>query len=1384
MLVRSRQSLPIRRLAALGSSISHGPSQSILTSNPRPWRRRPLRGRPVAFERNLATALDSIHAREGLPYDGLSGSLSGGIRAPVPPIYEMRDFEGFAPIQFADPVPLPGRKRVDNAGLPGHLIETIALYDACLKVSRLERAAMMLKRIASFNTLSAEDMMELHNRYLKEKVAHLQAEPGPDRAEDLHSWFELEIRAEMLPLTPETIAYMLKASFLTSRGKRLESLVQRYMDMLPDNAGLGELHLGDILSDHELSAITQICPSFSLAYDDMDYPELDEYLDEGDLASSTEVSTTGLKTAHSQTPDVLSTPQKGMGLRSIKRSLSLFDNVLDGDVIANLSASEQREIQSRLERDCVDAALERWREEHQALQTMGLNMAVSSGKLSPKLYEWHVALEARLDREFKLIDDSIASEAKTADDVDRCLYGPFIQQSSTRRLAAVTILSLLSCMGGVHGNDKGVTVSLAVTNLARVVEEDIRVQRKERQQAIKRADVRRTKLLRKHVPAASSQSEAPAHADQQPPPTTAPVTMDAFHGEGFGIKDLENRGYWPSSVKVKVGAALLTALTESARITAVKENPETGAKMSQSQPAFVHGIKLKKGKKVGMIMANPIIAELLREEPPAEYLARHLPMVVEPEPWRKWDKGGYIESPTPLVRVKYGEAEQRLYTQAALRRGDMDQVLKGMDVLGKTAWKINRPVFDVMLDVWNSGEGFDAIPALHPDIQYPSEPDASDDPSKRSSWIRMMKAADNEKCGLHSIRCNMNFQMEVAKAFRDQTFYFPHNVDFRGRAYPIPTYLNHMGADNVRGLLRFAKGKPLGENGLRWLKVHLANLHGFDKASLKDREAFAEKNLENVYDSALRPLTGKMWWRDAEDPWQCLAACFELKAALDSPDPTQFVSYLPVHQDGTCNGLQHYAALGGDTWGAKQVNLEPGDRPADVYSAVAQLVQEMISKEAAAGNAMALAMDGKIARKVVKQTVMTNVYGVTFAGAKKQILKQLDAIYPSLRDESGIEPMLLASYIARKVFAALSTMFNGAHEIQQWLGAIGGRVCRALTPEQLSTMAEQSASAEAEPRKKAGARGKKASATAKTIPADVLAQFRSTIIWTTPLRMPVVQPYRTSSALGISTCLQSLVLTQPDRSDPVNQRKQLQAFPPNFIHSLDASHMILSALECDARGLSFAAVHDSFWTHAADIDTMNEVLRDAFIRIHSDDVIGRLAEEFKTRHKGSLYLAKIPTSSNLGKRVAELRRSYATTMTLKEELLREHDRRCLLESSDPELKKKGEAMVTPASIFAEMQETEDLDAVLLADDAEAAEADELDVAESGASGEASPNAGAAAQDDPSAMPFGVFLAGKTKRTYSPGMEKIQVWLPLTFPPIPAKGDFDVRRLKESQYFFS
>jgi len=48
----------------------------------------------------------------------------------------------------------------------------------------------------------------------------------------------------------------------------------------------------------------------------------------------------------------------------------------------------------------------------------------------------------------------------------------------------------------------------------------------------------------------------------------------------------------------------------------------------------------------------------------------------------------------------------------------------------------------------------------------------------------------------------------------------------------------------------------------------------------------------------------------------------------------------------SCSGLQHYVALKRDMGGAKQVNLMQSDRPGDIYTHVANMVQDRVNHDA------------------------------------------------------------------------------------------------------------------------------------------------------------------------------------------------------------------------------------------------------------------------------------------------------------------------------------------------------------------------------------------------------------------------------------------------------
>ena len=93
--------------------------------------------------------------------------------------------------------------------------------------------------------------------------------------------------------------------------------------------------------------------------------------------------------------------------------------------------------------------------------------------------------------------------------------------------------------------------------------------------------------------------------------------------------------------------------------------------------------------------------------------------------------------------------------------------------------------------------------------------------------------------------------------------------------------------------------------------------------------------------------------------------------------------------------MQHYAALGLDEKGGAQVNLVPSSKPGDVYTAVLRIVKQHIHEDLNNKDPMIRKMaellrgGEEVNRKVVKQTVMKSVYGVTFVGARAQIEGQL-----------------------------------------------------------------------------------------------------------------------------------------------------------------------------------------------------------------------------------------------------------------------------------------------------------------------------------------------------------------------------------------------------------
>ncbi|KAF2733689.1 DNA-directed RNA polymerase mitochondrial precursor [Polyplosphaeria fusca] len=1371
--------------------------------------------------RSLATAADMTSHPAPMPFNGMMQPWGSRIQAPDLARLNPGDPTKPLIIHTENVATIPTTRL--KAGIGGTALELHQNLYACLRVRRLDRARAIIQRLMTLLEPSAPEIVDAHNRYLHTMIELAEQNPSPRDMDEIEHWYHMEMVNKAVCPDAGTYVLLLRAALNFLSGGRRDDALQNYLGLASSDGPevLEAINQSGDFTDHEWETLIKFQ---SDSFDDP--PPVEDYMD---MQMSTPAGQ-ALIIEHGLIPDpalnIKSVPQKGMGLSTLQNALSMFEPGQRLPYPHERAGTEEEKDrayaymrQIRLEEDATRAATERWQAEDAKLQEMGIHGVLQSKPLQALMWNWYSALLPRLQQELELIKDALNDPSSTSTNDERLLYGPYLEECDIKTIAALTVQRVISAsMQSYESMDGRLKVITLTTLLGKEVEKEYTGGIKQRHEAFLRKQRRQTR--KELVSKLTKQKPA-----QAPQPKVASGELD------------RKRSKIPLPVRTKLGAMLLDLLLQTATIKVTAEDPKTGKQLSSTQRAFTHQKGYHHGKKIGFISVHTKLQEKLRSEPVNDVSTVRLPMLVEPKPWTAIETGAYFTHREMAVRAKPGDDDQIAYVSTAIDNGDMRQMLAGLDSLGRVPWNINGDVLRVIAEAWNAGEGIAALVPEKDNLERPVEPPSDATTQERYAWNKAMKEYDNFKAGLHSQRCFQNFQLEVARAFLGEKFYFPHSVDFRGRAYPIPPTLNHIGADMARGLLKFANGKELGTVGLQWLKIHLANLYGFDKASLKEREQFAMDNLDEVIDSATNPLGGNRWWAKAEDPWQCLACCMELKSALEAPDPTRHVSHLPVHQDGTCNGLQHYAALGGDKAGADQVNLEPSDRPQDIYTGVAELVKEMVSEDAKAGNAYAKFIDGKITRKVVKRTVMTNVYGVTFIGAQLQVLDELKAIFPNFEPANDIFSLKsVASYIAKYIFKALGQIFNSAQEIQYWLGECGERITTSITAEQVQNVRKRYEGHTLKLDSKYKMAKKMTPTMQRKLEKDS-ENFKTGIIWTTPLKMPVVQPYFKDAKKKVATCLQTVAVGGSSTTSTVDKRKQLQGFPPNFIHSLDASHMILSALKCSEMGLEFAAVHDSFWTHAADISNLNIVLRDAFIRMHSEDIIGRLAAEFRTRYAGHMYRSQVYASTVAGRKIMEWRTKQSKSrvpgpsvvrLAPLRELALEAQRQELLNSEDPEKRKQGEEMVTPTSIFLAEKDplavaSYRLDLMGREKDAaikkSAQQAREAVLSAEAATLETDPSAAAAAAIKPVPLDVVESLAAEDQEENTvfdeyadmdeehedadveeqPSTEmskdskkvagymqkfKVFVWLPLSFPPVPGKGDWKVERLKDSQYFFS
>jgi len=144
--------------------------------------------------------------------------------------------------------------------------------------------------------------------------------------------------------------------------------------------------------------------------------------------------------------------------------------------------------------------------------------------------------------------------------------------------------------------------------------------------------------------------------------------------------------------------------------------------------------------------------------------------------------------------------------------------------------------------------------------------------------------------------------------------------------------------------------------------------------------------------------------------------------------------------------------------------------------------------------------------------------------------------------------------------------------------------------------------------------------------AKQISEQNESIIWTTPfISHRVIQEEFETIKKQISTKYNNkdnkMQILLP--TDKISKDEQTKGIAPNFIHSLDSTHMYMSLLLANESGVNaFATIHDSFSTHAKDVDLLLSSLKDAFIQLTKYDVAKHFKEEMQKRYK--LQIEEIP----------------------------------------------------------------------------------------------------------------------------------------------------------------
>lgn len=575
----------------------------------------------------------------------------------------------------------------------------------------------------------------------------------------------------------------------------------------------------------------------------------------------------------------------------------------------------------------------------------------------------------------------------------------------------------------------------------------------------------------------------------------------------------------------------------------------------------------------------------------ADLFTIYYPTVVPPKEWSNEaliGGGYYSNNVTPYRFVKNAKVKYL----SELENRDMSKVIDPINAMQNTGWRINTEMLEVLDFIYSNSIDVKGLPPADPK-SVPEAPYNIDDNEDVAAEYRkdcyMVHDANRRAI---SKRISVLRTVSLARKFSQyEEFFFPYDVDSRGRAYPKVPFLNPQGTDYVKGLLEFSEGKPINTPAQEaYLAIAVANAWGQDKLALQDRVQWVEDNEVMLQEVANNPMRDRRWL-DADEPFMALRGAMEWAGLCQQGEG--YISHMPVHFDATCSGLQHFSALLRDAEGGFYVNLTGDDTRQDIYGEVARKATDSIRLEVDTSDFAKIALEIGITRSLCKRPVMI----VPYAGTFSSCMEYVNAYYKELIEDGEDLPLTLSEirktltpYVAKHIWAAIASTVIAAREAMDWI----------------------------------------------THTARLASKGQDAPIqWTTPDGFIIQQAKYEAKGTKIDTYLDGgrrIRSTVVNETQTLDTRKMSQSLSPNYIHSLDACHMRMAICRAmEIGGMSFAMIHDSFGVHAADMEVfVQECIKPAFVQMYEKgNNLELFKDELTVNITDTCSIKELPLSGDL-----------------------------------------------------------------------------------------------------------------------------------------------------------